>query len=173
MCFDWTNTEPVEQENEKIPEGEGVAVTIDRVITKAKGKAAFTSKSGDPQIMVIFVDTKNREAAQMITLGERSAWVLARLMSKFGADMEELKSNGIEPKHFTSKDIYDRYLVGLTGLVNITWEENGGKSYAKIEPCDMVTPAEDKKVLQRRPPKPKPQDNTDGYTTISEDDIPF
>ena len=61
-----------------------------RVIFGKKGGAAFTSKNGDPQIMVIFADADKNEAGEMFTLSDRAGWKLAQVLRAAGANLLHL-----------------------------------------------------------------------------------
>lgn len=163
MSYDWTNNANGPTDADKIPAGQNIPVLIDRVIYgKKSGK--FQSRKGDPQIMVIFTDGENNEAGQMYTLSDKAGWTLARLLHRFGVNLDELKAEGIEPKHFAQQAIADRKLIGLRGKINLTWVdgENGSK-YAEIEPVEGAA---------LPPAKPKPVAAKVG-DDINEDDIPF
>lgn len=139
--FDWNKSASEEGQNaEKIPAGEGIPVKISKIVYGKKGGGSFHSRNGDPQIMLIFADQSGCEAALMVTLSEKAAWVLARIMSRFGLDLDALKAEGVQPGHFAEPTFANSRLVGLQGRINLKWKEDG---YPDIEPCESpaVTPS--------------------------------
>lgn len=169
MSYKWQdNADGGSDQPTKIPAGSGIRVRIDRIIYNKKGAGPFKSRNGDPQIMVVFVDDQDREAGQMFTLSDKAGWTLARLLSRFGVDVAALEADGIEPRHFESKAVADRYLLGLVGRVDVAWiKGNDGKDYAEVTPCKVEGDTPPKVQPKRQPP---PQSNG---SDLTEDDIPF
>lgn len=161
MSYDWKSSAESPPQAAKIPAGTNLLLRIAKVIYGKKGGAPFKSKSGDPQIMAIFEDTDGNEASQMFTLSDKAAWVLARLLSRCGVDLDTLRADGIDPKHFVDKAICDKYLVGKSCRCNVTY--NG--EYANVEPCDVDTQNFERAMNNSSGPA--------GYEPIAEEDIPF
>ena len=158
--FNWTEKATEEGgTSEKIPAGQSIPVTISKVVYGKKGGAPFKSSKGDPQIMVIFTDERDREAAQIITLSDKAAWVLARLLHRFGCDTDALNSEGVLPKHFAEPAIGNAKLIGLRGRIDLTYNEQG---YADCQPCEVDANGQH---VPSGPPK--------ADSTIEADDLPF
>lgn len=166
--FDWSGSAEGGAQAETIPNGDLVPVTISKIVYGKKGGQPFQSKSGDPQIMVVFRDLEEREASQMFTLSKKAAWTLARLMHRFGVDLDGLAASGIEPHHFAEKHIADNYLIGRKGRINIRWPIVDGvvSKYPEIEPCEQVASAE---VPSFDGAKPRSAEAVE----IKESDVPF
>ena len=65
MVFDWTHAEqPAEAQTEKLPAG-WHHVRVARIVTHRSTGEPFTSRKGDPQVMIVFADDHDREATQM------------------------------------------------------------------------------------------------------------
>jgi hypothetical protein len=169
-AYSWTQAAEDGAQAAKIPAGQGVPVRIRKVVYTRKGKP-MSSKQGDPQIGVIFEDEFEREAMQIVTLSTKAAWVLSRLLSRFGFNLEALERDGIEPHHFAQQQIGDQKLIGLRGKIDITYDGNG---YADIVPCEV--PDKDKSAPAKgafTPAKPPAPPVQAGGQPMSEDDIPF
>lgn len=154
--YDWTGAAQGGPQAEKIPAGKRIPVTIHKIVYAKKGGKTFASKGGDPQIMLVFRDEKDREAAQMFTLSKKAAWTLSRLMSRFGLDTDTLKAEGIQPEQFAIPTFADAKLIGLRGLVDVKYVDG----YSEVEPSDELDVA----VNSTGPTE---------YTEIKEEDIPF
>lgn len=167
MSYDWNASLEGGESSEKIPAGQNIRVGITKIVYGKKGGAPFKSKSGDPQIMVIFSDDQEREVSQMYTLSKKAAWVLARLLSRFGANLEDLKNSGVEPIHFANPTIASTHLIGRTGRINLSYNAAG---YAEVDPCEMDAAVT---VQDTKPAFQKAAAETAAYTKIDQSDIPF
>ena len=135
MVFDWTHAERGEAQAERLPDG-WHAVRIARIVTHRSSGEPFTSRKGDPQIMVVFADERDREATQMYTLSEAAAWTLARLLSRTGNDLERIKEEGVEPGHFADRRFAESKLLGRRCWVHVTWSEpdDRGRQFSDVTP---------------------------------------
>lgn len=120
MATDWQQQAESEGpvQAERIPPGEHL-VRTSKVLLGGKS-GPFQSKHGDPQIMVVFQDKQAREMSLMITLSDRAAWVLAKLLAAFDppANLARLTADGITPAHFADAEfananLFDRKLTIL------------------------------------------------------------
>jgi hypothetical protein len=176
MSYDWKRAiERDSPQEETIPQGYHY-VTIHKIVTGSKS-APFRSKAGDPQIMVVFADQKDRTAVHMFTLNDRAAWVLARLLSRCGVDLDELNSEGVEPGHFANKAFADNILVGRETWAWIYYEFDGPRRYSRVDPLHSheLPPEIDTKIASH--PKPSEQVGPDPELqeagTVDDKDIPF
>jgi hypothetical protein len=167
MTYDWTTEAEKEgpQQADKLPTGEH-PVAIARVIYGKRGGAPFESKNGDPQIMVIFAGVANgvnedQEASRMYTLSKAAAGFMAQLLSRFGADTDQMKADGIEPKDLACYDVGDKYLVGLRGVIRVEWLD--GLDYPEVEIVKV-----DRSNAAEVEPGTKPEQQP-----IDEGEIPF
>jgi hypothetical protein len=128
MAYDWTGA--AEGGNaEKMHPGYHYA-RVDRVIM-GKKSGAFKSRNGDPQIMVIFNDDLDGgEASTMLTLSDKAAWTVARLLSRLGVDLEQMKRDNVEPRHFANEKLAQSYFVGKSCWIKV--EPDG--EYQKVTP---------------------------------------
>ena len=131
MSFDWNAPDG----NEAAPMPIGThAVKIAKVKRGSKKNGDFTTKNGDAQIMVIFADPQEREAALMITLSEKAGWVLRRLLGccEPRPDFEKMNAAGVLPVHFAKPSFGDKNLVGKRLRIDVRHES--GKEYPTITP---------------------------------------
>ena len=136
MAFDWEQEASKEGGDyaERIPAGVH-DVEITRVLFGSKGGGVFQSRAGDPQIMLILADREGREAAQMVTLSQKAAWALARLLSAAGANLTRMKADGVEPKDFADEGFATANLVGRRLRIDLKYKAGGdGKEYADVTP---------------------------------------
>lgn len=106
----------------------------------SKIKTGLTTKKGDPMIAVTFMDSTG-ESESLFTLSDSAAWNLARLLSRCGVDLEEVKADGIEPKHFSQQKIAEQYLleswvwirVFTLDATNPKNLDKNGKPYRRVE----------------------------------------
>jgi len=135
MVYDWTQAEQGETQSEQLPAG-WHPVRIARIVTRRSSGEPFTSRKGDPQIMVVFADDQNREATRMYTLSEAAAWTLARLLSRTGHDLERLKEEGVEPRHFANRKFAESRLLGRRTWAHVTWTEpdDRGRQFSDVTP---------------------------------------
>ena len=153
MPFDWEGASEGGQSDKMVP-GYHLA-TIDRVIMGSKGKGPFKSRSNDPQIMVIFSDDSG-EASTMLTLSEKAAWTLARLLSCCGVDLKAMKAEGIEPPHFANETLAKSYLVGKSTWIRV--QPDG--EYQKVTPLHEEDVPEENRAPVGGDTNPNPLDDT-------------
>lgn len=173
--YKWT--EEAEREGgsnaEMIPHGFEGEVTITKLVFgKGQGDAyePFTSKAGDPQMLIIVADDQEREAAQMVTLSDKAGWVLAKFLQGIGANLQKLEEQGIGPEKFADEpDWAQKVLVGRALQVSVKHEKSGDKTYARVTPLMPQAPANApaRPAPQRQAPAPRRE------PVASVDDIPF
>lgn len=156
MGFDWEQEAAKEGGDYAEPLSAGVHdVEITRVLFGSKGGGPFRSRAGDAQIMLIFADREGRECAQMVTLSEKAAWVLARLLSAAGANLARMKADGVEPKAFADDRFAVANLVGRRLRIDVKYSAAAdGKQYADVTPV-------------RQPPE------TSGPEGIDPNEVPY
>jgi hypothetical protein len=158
MAYDWEKAATQGASGdyaERIPAGVH-DVEIRRVLFGSKKGGAFRSQGGDPQIMLIFADRQGRETPQMVTLSEKAGWVLARLLSAAGADMQRMKADGVLPRDFANQEFARANLVGRRVRAEVKYKQAAdGKEYADLVP------------IRTRPAAPAP----DAQTPPAEDDL--
>lgn len=133
MGYDWGKASEGGQA-EQIPAGQH-QLKIVKVVFGKKDGTKFASSNGDPQIMVVFADNQDREAAQMVTLSEKAGWVLASILKAAGADMAKMTERGITPAKFAEEKFAEAQLIGRVLTAHVSWETaDNGKEYASIKP---------------------------------------
>lgn len=148
MAYAWSQAAESEgpQQAERIPDGEH-AVRIVKIMYGSR-QGAFQSKSGDPQIMLVFQDRQAREITLMLTLSDKAGFMLAKLLSACDppANLARMEADGIEPAHFANPEFADGNLVGR----NLTIQVEPGKDprYPLVTPVpkrgdESVAPASD------------------------------
>lgn len=132
MAYDWNN----EANKVSAKLGRGAHhVTVTRVLRGGKGGATFSSRAGDPQLMVIMANDAGAEVSSMFTLSDKAGWTLARFLSRAGVDTAQLMRDNIEPKHFANETIAKQWLVNRKLWVHVEYETgNDGKRYSRVEP---------------------------------------
>lgn len=126
---------------EKLPDGTH-QVEITRLVFGRKDGSVFTSKSGDPQVMLIFSDELGREVNQMITLSYKAGFVLAKILDAAGADLDRMSADGVTPKSFADPEFANANLVGRQLQVEVTWSSKNGKEFADVVPLVNAAPAD-------------------------------
>ena len=157
---------------------------VARLLRSGKGGSLFTSSKGDPQLMVIFENPDGAEVGEMLTLSDKAAWKLSKLLSRGGADLEQMERDGIEPKHFANEAIAEQYLLGMETWAEVTYEEGrDGKSYGRVDPLFAAEAGHGEEMSQERPePRPARRSQPVAAGAVAadpfagspdEDDIPF
>jgi hypothetical protein len=141
MGYDWkTESEKTGTATaEKLPAGTH-EVTISRVLHGKKDGTRFAAKDGSPQIMLIFADEGDREASLMVTLSDKGAWMLAKILRAVGANVERMTERGITPDRFEDETFAEKNLVGRRLTIEVTYRAYNGKQYANVAPV-MEQPA--------------------------------
>lgn len=127
---------------ERIPDGPH-EVTVTKIIFGKKDGPAFTSKAGDPQIMLILSDKQGREVSDFHTLSLKARWTLAKLLSASGANIELMDEHGVDIKQFAESDFAEKQLMGRRFTAQVEWKENNGKKFADITPLKDPVGAEE------------------------------
>lgn len=132
MAFGWNKAS---EQSAAAKMGPGVhAVRVSKIVTGGKS-GPFKSKSGDPQIMVVYESEDNAEASEMLTLSEKAGWTLARLLSRVGVDLDAMERDGIEPRHFAQKEMAESHLLGKSLWIRVEHEvDEGGKLRVRATP---------------------------------------
>ena len=134
MSYDWTKKDDEETDRparaEKIPAGQP-DVTITKVIYPGTGKFTGKTRNGDYQIMPIIADEQGRELPLVLTLSEKAAWVLKRILEAAGADLARMNELGIEPIRFVEPAFGDANLIGRKFKVQVDYDEKG---FAHVTP---------------------------------------
>ena len=135
MGFDWEDAAEGGEESEKVPAG-WHQLKVLKIVTSKNSGDPFTSKKGDPQILLIFGDRHGRECSQMYTLSEAAAWTLAKLVSRMGFDLAKLKQQGVEPAHFARTQIAESWLKGNYTYAHVSWSEPNeqGRCFSEVNP---------------------------------------
>ena len=164
MAFDWNQAEQGGNA-ERVPAGV-THLTITRLSYKPK-----PARDGSPKMMIIFSDDDERETYLVVSLSEKAAWVLARLMSRFGVDLDKLANQRVEPTHFVNPSLAEAWLLGLNGCCIVSYEKGGdGKEYPNVNPMH-VSELTDEQRAEYLLPRPEAQSPAPDSPT--EDDIPI
>jgi len=142
MSYAWQQAADKEAMAARIPKGEH-RVRISRIRTGGND-GDFVSRGGDPQIMLIFQDQEAREAALMVTLNAKAAWVLAKIMAACdpSVNLARMETDGVEPHHFAEPRFAEEVLLNRELTAKIDWEEGkDGKQYARVTPIRTATAA--------------------------------
>lgn len=136
MGYDWKgNAEGGGDQAEKIPTGYH-RLRVCKIVTCKSDGTDFRSGKGDPQIMLVFENPAGQEAAQMFTLGDKSAWTLAKLLSRCGVNLDRLNADGVQPVDFADRGFASNQLIGLEFWGHVEWSAPNakGRTYSEIEP---------------------------------------
>ena len=149
--YDWTaaaaaGTQPPET-NKLVVEGYH-RLTIVRCYRSSKKHGDYTSKRGDPQVLIILADYLGREITMMLTLSEAAAWTIARLLSACDVDLDRLRDKGIVPDSFADQDVAERELCNLACWAHVTFNEKGWSEVTPLH-ADNV-PESDRNAEQAR-----------------------
>lgn len=157
MVYNWNESATNSPVADRMPSGKHVDVRIVRIVFGTKDGRPFLSNNGDPQIMIVFANRLDQEAAQMYTLSEKAGWTLAKLLSscKPPADLDKMSQHNIEPKHFANPDFANKQLIGRIVDIDVSYRTQNGNEYANVNPV-----------------KPAPATTGDGEV-IPPQDIPF
>jgi hypothetical protein len=154
MSFDW-NQQASEAGKaggttaEKIPPGQ-CEVQIKRVVCGNKdGKPFMRPDNTTRQILIIFSDPQDREAAPYYDLDGDFAKFFAELVAAAGLDTKKMTEKGITPDKFLEADFATKNLVGrrFRADVSYTRAKVGNKEYARIRPLRAPGGAKDEDDL--------------------------
>lgn len=141
---------------DKLPKGHHY-LRIDKIVFGKKDGAPFQSSKGDPQIMLIFTDDGEREAAQMFTLSRKARWTLARLLSRCGQDalLDELEAADADPADFAEPTYAKSKLIGLECWAHVGYDKgDDGKEYSRVNPLhydELPDEVRERVAAQRQP----------------------
>ena len=134
MAYDWNKTDD-SGEAERLPLNMEHDVEITKVIFGSKKNGPFLSKTKEPRIMVVMTDAEGREAACMITLSDKAAWVLKAILSCAGANMAKFAEKGVEPADFaTDEEFGTAQLVGRKLRIRVKSYSSPDGNLAEITP---------------------------------------
>lgn len=160
MSYDWTKDDDMDRMDEGYHR-----VRITKVRRGRDNGTTFSSRAGDPQLMVIFENTHGVESSQIYTLSIKAAWTLKRLMARCeGINLQDLNVRNIEPQHFTDETFAHDMLVGQTLWIHI---EHDGPKYVR------VTPMPEDEVPIEAVKEAKSAAAADSTPAKSDDDLPF
>lgn len=138
MGYPWRDNANSEgpQRAAKIPKGNGIHLRIAKIVF-GKGSEKFASKSGDPQIGIVYQDQEAREAFEMMTLSDKAGWKLAKLMSAFDppANLARMEEDGVEPGHFADPDFAEANLLNRQLHADVDYDNQG---YVLINPIKQA-----------------------------------
>lgn len=130
MAYNWSEAAEGGGAGDKIEPGIH-RVTGSKVV-RGSAKGDFTSKKGDPQIMLVVENEEGAEAAVMFTLSEKAGWTLARWLSRCGVDLKQMEKEGVDITHFANEDIAEQWLVGKSLWVRVSLGSD--PKYRNLEP---------------------------------------
>ena len=134
MAYNWKEESEKEPLAPKLPPGQHQAA-ISRVVYESRDGNPFRSGAGDPQIMIIWKGPLG-EAADMITLSDKAAWRLARILRATESDIDQLMRRQVEPFHFASPTMGDK-LIGKSCRIEVAYEQDKAhpdREYARVNP---------------------------------------
>lgn len=117
---------------ERIPAGTH-EVRISKIIHGTR-QGPFQSRDGDPQIMLVFQDRQAREASLFVTLSEKAAWVLAKVMACCSppVNLARMQADGVEPERFSDPEFADANLLDRQLVIQVEWPD--GAKYPEVTP---------------------------------------
>ena len=129
--YDWegaANSEgPVQAP--KVPAGL-TELTVSKIVF-GKGPTPFQTSKGDPYILVVFQDKGGCECAANYTLSDAAGWVLAKMLSASGCNMQHMKAAGVTPQYFAAEDFAKKQLLGRKFMAQVDYDAKG---YAVVTP---------------------------------------
>lgn len=176
MAFNWTKSVSAPQ----LEPGDHKC-TIKEVKREGKG-GVFETNDGSPKLMVVYEDHRGAQIAQFFALNEKSAWVLAKLLSAVepAIDLAAITAAGITPAHFADIGFARKNLVEKQRTVFVRVkvsdrvDKNGNPvldaepipaAFARVNTAPSApAPAPAASTAAARPPASRP---------IDEDEVPF
>lgn len=153
-AYDWSKTNEVGVPAEAMPDGEH-DVTLVRLFWDKRDGNPLMSRSGIPQMGVVFANENGEEATYYCSLSngdihwpERSIVPVLRSLS--GVTMATLQAKGVTPEMFLNKDWANKMLVTTTRTARIRVgrhqakpgpDGSPGKVYIDVTPLVPGTPA--------------------------------
>lgn len=139
------------QENSpKLISGDNQHLKIIKIVYGKDG-VAFTSKSNDSQIMVIYGDDEGREGVEMFTLSAKAAWKLAKMLEAAGLDIDKMDRVGIEPAKFAEPAFTDKQLIGRELNANIIVGRDGWPTFEYLRKRPVEAAAKEQPNLDDIP----------------------
>jgi hypothetical protein len=138
--YEWQRKSEEAAQAARLPLGEHRVRVAKLVFGNDNGP--FTSKGGDPQVMVVFADREDREASMYLTLSEKAGWVLAKLLGCFDppANLAQMEQDGVVPLHFADQEFAEENLLNRELWVQVTTEKGqDGKDYPRVNPFKKTT----------------------------------
>jgi len=166
--YNWEDEASREGVADRIPNTDRVRVSVSRIIYRDR-HGPFQSKSGDPQIMLVFLDSQDREASTMLTLSVKAGWVLAKFLGCFDppANLARMTELGILPEHFADPTFADKQLLDRQLDVSVKWikREGANREYADVTPLHPLphtSTADEQPPAEAPPPASDPPPTADG-----------
>jgi hypothetical protein len=106
--------------------------TVTKVM-RGTDKRDFSSRDGDPQILVVLSDEEGAEATTMFTLSDKASWVLARFLARSGVNLEDLDQESVSLTEWEDQKFASRWLDGLKVWANCEHQHGDqGKVYTRL-----------------------------------------
>jgi len=109
-------------------------LTITRIIWRKKNAATdYTTQAGDPAPKLVVRSDDGREGLMTMTLSEKAAWTMRRLLSCSGADLAAMNAAKITIEHFKNPQWAETCLIKKPRrfLARVTI---GASGHPEIEP---------------------------------------
>jgi hypothetical protein len=172
MATNWIEKADSEgQQADLMPEDTHLAKIVNFYHGKKDGSKTFASKGGDPQVLLIFQNRDGEQATQMVTLSEKAAWVMAKILKAASVDLAEMQASGVDISSFADPDICRKYLVDRKLWIEVTHTQSGDKTYTNCKPV-LETDVSPLKVKESRAPARQTVPPT-GDDEFDPADIPF
>jgi hypothetical protein len=169
MSFDWNDQQSQYEQAPLIPEGRAW-VRIKSVRHGSKNGGLFTTKAGDPKMLIIFEDAHGNEGSDMISLSPQAAFRVKALLEACHDpfDFDKMNADGVTPRSFADTEFATVNLVDRHCWMNVSHTQSqNGKTYLDVE--YVVDDAIDRIESAADPAKAGAADSGG----INPDDIPF
>lgn len=144
MSYDWTDQTEGPQRAPRIPPGLHL-VRIFKVVHGKQNGELFQSKSGAPQMLVVFQDAEGQEASIMLTLSALAGWVLRKLLQCCYpvVNLAAMKEHGIKPEDFARPEFAQKQLLDRWTVIQVeAATDSKGEEYLNCMPARCPTEAE-------------------------------
>jgi hypothetical protein len=179
MAFDWTKSVSAPQ----LEPGDHKCTIKD---VKRSGKnGVFEANDGSPKLLVVYEDHRGAQIGQFFTLNEKSAWVLAKLLSAVepAIDLAAITAKGITPAHFADIDFARKNLVERqrTVFVRVKFADRVDKNGNTVMEAEPIQAAFARVTTAPSAPAPAPAPAAASTAAarppasrpIDEDEVPF
>jgi hypothetical protein len=174
MSFSWKDKAEEGGTAASMPEGYH-KVTCVKVQRSTKKVDDLRAKDGSPQVLTVWRNSMDQEAAVYFTLSEKAVGILASMLKYSGADLDKMDQAGVTLDRFADESFAEKQLLNRQCWC---WAEQDGK-YTNLS---FVSEENAKAGMKNLQPVGGGSATPDGYSgsgyqdnhqAVEDDDIPF